>query len=436
MSGSGKQFVIESGGRLHGRLRVPGDKSISHRSVILGSIAEGQTRVTGFLDGEDCLATLNGFRAMGVDIEGPQGGELLIHGVGLHGLRAPSEPLYLGNSGTSMRLLAGLLSGQSFDSVLTGDHSLSGRPMRRVTQPLGTMGASIDTSGKGTPPLHVKGGQTLCGIDYHMPLASAQVKSSVLLAGLYAQGRTCVSEPARTRDHTERMLQGLGYPVENSDGRVCLSGGGALRATTIDVPADISSAAFFMVGASIASGSDLRLEHVGVNPTRTGVIDILRLMGADIELSNPRAVGGEPVADIRVRSTPLHGIDIPSELVPLAIDEFPVTFLAAACADGITTLTDAQELRVKESDRIQAMADGLMSCGITAEPRTDGIVIHGGRLTGGSIASHHDHRVAMAFAMAGLRSSGTILVRDCANVETSFPGFAVLARSVGLNIKG
>ena len=269
-----------------------------------------------------------------------------------------------------------------------------------------------------------------------MPLASAQVKSSVLLAGLYAQGNTCVSEPARTRDHTERMLVGLGYHLEHSAGRICLVGGGVLKGTPIDVPADISSAAFFIVGASIAQGSDLILEHVGINPTRTGIIDILRLMGADIELDNTRTVGGEPVADIRVRGASLSGIDIPSDLVPLAIDEFPVIFIAAACANGITTLTDAQELRVKESDRLQAMSDGLNSCGIKTEPRADGIVIHGGQLTGGLVDSHSDHRVAMAFAVAGLRSRNSIEVHDCANVDTSFPGFVGLAKSVGLNISG
>jgi 3-phosphoshikimate 1-carboxyvinyltransferase len=373
---------------------------------------------------------------MGVTIDGPEDGEILIHGVGLNGLQAPSGPLDLGNSGTSMRLLAGLLSGQSFDTVLLGDHSLTSRPMRRVTEPLGKMGASIETSAKGTPPLHIKGGQTLRGIDYRMPIASAQVKSSLLLGGLYAQGNTCISEPTRTRDHTERMLVGLGYRLDHSHDRLCLAGGGVLEATTIDVPADISSAAFFMVGASISPGSDLLLEHVGVNPTRTGVIDILRLMGGDIELANSKTVGSEPVADIRVRGASLSGIDIPSELVPLAIDEFPVIFVAAACANGITTLTDARELRVKESDRIQAMSNGLNICGIKTEPRADGIVVHGGRLMGGLVDSHHDHRVAMAFAMAGLRSSGSIEVRDCANVETSFPSFVVSARSVGLNITG
>ncbi|WJW76690.1 3-phosphoshikimate 1-carboxyvinyltransferase [Thiohalobacter sp. IOR34] len=428
------RFHVEAGGRLGGRVRVPGDKSISHRSIMLGSLADGVTEVSGFLEGEDSLATLAAFRAMGVAIEGPDEGQLSIHGVGLHGLRRPAEPLYLGNSGTSMRLLAGLLAGQGFDTVLTGDASLSSRPMKRVIDPLTEMGARIDSEPGGTAPLRIHGGQRLHGIHYRLPMASAQVKSCVLLAGLYAEGETCTIEPAPTRDHTERMLAGMGYPVEVEGRTACLSGGGRLRATRIDVPSDISSAAFFLVGASIAAGSDLTLEHVGMNPTRTGVIDILRLMGADIEVSNAREVGGEPVADLRVRSAPLKGIAIPEALVPLAIDEFPALFVAAACAEGETLLTGAEELRVKESDRIQVMADGLQALGIQADPTPDGIRIQGGVLRGGRVASHGDHRIAMAFAMAALRADGPIDIEDCANVNTSFPGFVELAAGAGLKI--
>ena len=428
------QFHIEPGGSLQGEMRVPGDKSISHRSIMLGSLADGITEVSGFLEGEDSLATLAAFRAMGVAIEGPEAGRVTIRGVGMHGLSQPAAALDLGNSGTSMRLMAGLLAGQAFDATLTGDASLSGRPMRRVVNPLGDMGAAIKTTEAGTAPLGIRGGAALHGIDYVLPVASAQVKSSVLLAGLYASGRTCVTEPAPTRDHTERMLAGMGYPVQRQGSRVCLEGGHALQGITIDIPADISSAAFFLVGASIAPGSDLLLQHVGINPTRTGVIDILRLMGADIAVINPREAGGEPVADLRVRSADLMGIEIPPELVPLAIDEFPVLFVAAACASGRTVLTGAEELRVKESDRIQVMADGLVALGIDAQATPDGMIIEGGSLHGGAVDSHGDHRIAMAFATGALHASGNIDIRDCANVNTSFPGFVDLAAQAGLHI--
>ncbi|MCG6969492.1 MAG: 3-phosphoshikimate 1-carboxyvinyltransferase [Gammaproteobacteria bacterium] len=427
-------FKAEPSDKLTGQIRVPGDKSISHRSIMLGSIAEGVTEVTGFLQGEDSLATLEAFRSLGVKIEGPDKGQVRIHGVGMHGLRAANQPLDVGNSGTSMRLLAGLLAGQSFTTELVGDASLSKRPMRRVTDPLAEMGAVIHTSEAGTAPLTIEGGQSLCAIQYTLPVASAQVKSCLLLAGLYARGQTCVTEPAPTRDHTERMLQGFGYPVKRKNATVCLQGGGKLTATALDVPADISSAAFFMVGASIASGSDLVLEHVGMNPTRIGVINILRQMGADITLSNETTVSGEPVADLRIKSAPLHGIRIPEDQVPLAIDEFPVLFVAAACAQGQTVLTGARELRVKESDRIQVMADGLAALGITAQPTEDGMLIEGGQMSGGQVNSHGDHRIAMAFAIASLRANGAILIDDCANVNTSFPGFVDLACACGLNL--
>jgi 3-phosphoshikimate 1-carboxyvinyltransferase len=429
-------FTVQPGGSLNGQARVPGDKSISHRAIMLGSIAEGVTHVSGFLEGEDALSTLKAFRSMGVDIEGPDDGEVTIRGVGLDGLQEPKEPLYLGNAGTSMRLLSGLLAGQMFDTTLTGDESLSKRPMRRVTEPLAQMGAVIETTEKGTAPLRIKGQNYLQGIAYDMPIASAQVKSCLLLAGLYAEGETSVTEPAPTRDHTERMLAGFGYPVVREGNTVRISAGSHLQATAIDVPSDISSAAFFLVGASIAPHSDLTLQHVGINPTRTGVIDILKLMGANLEIFNERVAGGEPVADIRVRSSRLKGIDIPEELVPLAIDEFPALFVAAACAEGQTRLTGAKELRVKESDRIQVMADGLQILGVDAQPTADGMIINGGMpYGGGEVVSHGDHRIAMAFAIAGLCAARPIVIRDCENVNTSFPGFVRLARSLGLQVE-
>lgn len=433
---SNLRFQVQPGGVLKGTIRVPGDKSISHRSIMLGALAEGTTEVSGFLQGEDSLATLKAFQQMGVEIVGPDGdGKVTIHGVGMRGLQPSDQPLDLGNSGTSMRLLSGLLAGQSFDLILVGDESLSGRPMRRVTDPLAEMGATIETEADGTAPLQIKGGAPLKGFHYEMPMASAQVKSCLLLAGLYAQGKTCVTEPAPTRDHTERMLKGFGYEVTREGDKICLEGGGSLKAATVDIPADISSSAFFLVGASIAEGSDLTLEHVGINPTRIGVINILRAMGAKIELLNERVSGGEPVADLRVQSAPLKGIEIPVDQVPLAIDEFPAIFVAAACAEGTTTLRGAEELRVKESDRIQVMADGLNTLGIQADPTPDGIVIQGGTIGSGTVYSHHDHRISMSFAMAALRATGPIEIEGCDNVNTSFPGFSDLSAGVGLKIE-
>ena len=428
------RFHVQPGGALKGAIRVAGDKSISHRSIMMGSLAEGTTHVSGFLEGEDALATLNAFKAMGVKIEGPDNGKVVVHGVGMQGLQQPQASLDVGNSGTSMRLMSGLLAGQAFSTTLIGDESLTKRPMKRVTDPLALMGAKIETTEAGTSPLNISPVAALKSIDYDMPMASAQVKSCLLLAGLYAEGETWVTEPAPTRDHTERMLQGFGYEVMHDGPRRGVKGGGKLTACDIDVPADISSAAFFLVGASIAEGSDLTLQHVGMNPTRDGVINILRLMGADIEVSNECVIGGEPVADLRVRSAKLKGIQIPEDQVPLAIDEFPAVFVAAACAEGETVLTGAEELRVKESDRIQVMADGLIELGIDAKPTPDGIVIQGGSIGGGSVNSHGDHRIAMSFAMAALRATGDISIDDCANVNTSFPGFVELAASVGLKV--
>ena len=427
-------FIANPGGSVTGRIRVPGDKSISHRSIMLGSLAKGTTEVEGFLEGEDALATLQAFRDMGVVIEGPHHGRLTIHGVGLRGLKAPPGPIYLGNSGTSMRLLSGLLAAQDFDSTLTGDASLSRRPMSRVAEPLRAMGAVIETAAEGRPPITIRGHKTLKGLTYEMPVASAQVKSCLLLAGLYAQGVTTVIEPAPTRDHTERMLRGFGYPVSVDGARVALESGLGLQAAKIEVPADISSAAFFLVAASIAPGSDLLLEGVGVNPTRTGIIDILRLMGGDITLENQREAGGEPVADLRVRAAPLKGIEIPAALVPLAIDEFPALFIAAACAQGRTVLRGAEELRVKESDRIQVMADGLLALGVSVEPTPDGIIIDGSQIGGGVVNARGDHRIAMAFSIAALRANAPIQIHDCANVATSFPNFLALCAQVGMRV--
>lgn len=433
-------YRVQPGGQAQGRLRVPGDKSMSHRSIMLGALAEGVTEVKGFLEGEDSLATLQAFREMGVAIEGPHQGRVTIHGVGMHGLKAPAGPLYVGNSGTAMRLFSGLLAGQVFDSELTGDESLTKRPMGRVADPLRLMGATIDTAEGGRPPLKISGGAKLKGIYYDMPMASAQVKSCLLLAGLYAEGETRVREPAPTRDHTERMLNGFGYAVSR-DGDTCwLQGGGKLSAGPIDVPSDISSATFFLVAAAITPGADITLEHVGINPTRIGVINILTLMGADLTLENEREVGGEPVADIRIRYAPLKGIDIPEEQVPLAIDEFPALFIAAANAEGVTRLRGAEELRVKESDRIQAMADGLAVLGVQHTVVEDGIDIVGNgdaqkaSYGGGCVDSLGDHRIAMAFAIASLRASKEVVIDDCANVATSFPDFVELATRIGMSI--
>jgi len=428
-------FECLPGGLVTGTIRVPGDKSISHRSIILSSIAEGSSYITGFLEGEDSLNTLRAFQTMGVSIE-RDGDRVWVQGVGLHGLKEPAAALDMGNSGTAMRLLVGLLAGQTFDSTLAGDESLSKRPMNRVIKPLESMNAVIDSRPGGMAPLQVHGRSQLSAINYRLPIASAQVKSCLLLAGLYASGKSTISEPAPTRDHTERMLRGFGCKVVSNGPDISISGGQSLTGCDIEIPADISSAAFFLVAASIAPKSEIILQHVGINPTRTGVIEILKLMGADIELLDQREIGGEPVADIRVRSAVLQGIKIPQSLVPLAIDEFPVLFIAAACANGETELSGAEELRVKESDRIQVMADGLDALGIAVDPTTDGIRIQGGSMGGGVLESHGDHRIAMAFCIASLRAKEAIRINDCANVNTSFPGFIELAGQVGIRVRG
>jgi 3-phosphoshikimate 1-carboxyvinyltransferase len=439
-----QQFIVQPGGTMTGTLTIPGDKSVSHRSIMLGALAEGTTHVTGFLEGEDALATLQAFRDMGVVITDPKNGELTIHGVGLHGLKAPQGALYMGNSGTTTRLLSGILAAQAFDTVLTGDPSLTKRPMERIAKPLRLMGAKIQTTGeRGTPPISISGGQALEGIDYLLPMASAQVKSGILLAALWAKGKTTVTEPEPTRDHTERMLTAFGYAVDVQGSKVTIEGGGKLTATNIQVPADISSAAFFMVAAAITPNANVVLRQVGINPTRTGVIEILKQMGANISLENEGMAGGEPVADIRIQASQLKGIHIPEDQVPLAIDEFPVLFVAAACAEGQTILTGAAELRVKESDRIQVMADGLQALGIDCTPTPDGMVIQGkggqdnkqAIFGSGTIESHHDHRIAMSFSIAGLRASGNITIIGTETVATSFPNFTVLAQQAGLTIK-
>jgi len=419
---------------LRGEIRVPGDKSISHRAIMLSALAEGTSRIRGFLEGEDTRATARIFAQMGVHVDEPSPGERVVHGVGLRGLHAPEGVLDCGNSGTAMRLLCGVMAGQGFDSVLAGDASLSKRPMRRVTGPLSTMGAFIETTEAGTPPLRVHGGRGLRGVDYVSPVASAQVKSALLLAGLHAEGETAVVEPRPTRDYTERMLRAFGWPVEFGPGRARLAGGHSLRAIEVEVPADFSSAAFFLVAASIVPGSELVLRNIGVNARRTGLLQVLRAMGARIVEANARDAGGEPVADLVVRRAPLRGIEVPVEHVADMIDEFPALFVAAACAEGVTTIRGAEELRVKESDRLAVMATGLRVLGARIEETPDGAVIEGSTLHGGIVESHGDHRIAMAFAIAGAVADGTVTIRDCANVATSFPGFIELANGCGLAV--
>lgn len=426
-------FVAGPGGRVSGEIRVPGDKSISHRAVMMGAIASGRTEIHGFLDGEDCIATLAAFRAMGVHVERPAATQVVLQGAGMRGLRAPAAALDLGNSGTGMRLLAGLLCGQSFDSTLTGDASLMRRPMERVAAPLRRMGADVRTR-DGRPPLVIAGNRRLHGCAHHLDVPSAQVKSAILLAGLYADGRTTISEPQPSRDHTERMLGAFGVQVTRDDATVSLDGPAALAATRIDVPGDFSSAAFFIVAGLIAGAAPLLIRSVGVNPTRTGLLDILRLMGADIRLHQVSSRGGEAVADIEVRPGTLRGITVPHELVASAIDEFPVLFAAAAVAEGETLVTGAAELRVKESDRIAVMAEGLAALGVASEALPDGIRIRGGPVQGGVVESRGDHRVAMSFAVLAARASAPVIIRDVQNVATSFPAFAATARAAGLDL--
>lgn len=435
MSAGRLDWLASAGGPLQGEVQVPGDKSVSHRAVMLGALAEGSSEIEGFLEGEDTRATAAIFERLGVRIQAPSASRRIVHGVGLHGLAAPAGPLDCGNAGTGMRLLAGLLAGQAFDSELVGDASLSRRPMGRVIAPLQTMGAVIDAGEGGLPPLRIHGNKVLQGVDFKSSVASAQVKSAVLLAGLYARGTTRVSEPHPTRDYTERMLAAFGWPVRFGPGEASLEGGHRLRATPVRVPADFSSAAFFLVAASLVPGSDLCLRRVGMNPRRTGLLEALQAMGADITVAAAGEQGGEPVADLRVRHARLRGIAVPEALVPDMIDEFPALFVAAALAEGETRISGAAELRVKESDRIAAMATALQALGADILETPDGAVIRGGRLRGGDADSHGDHRIAMALAVAAQCAAGEVRIRDCANVATSFPGFETLARGLGFGLQ-
>jgi 3-phosphoshikimate 1-carboxyvinyltransferase len=433
-----RDYEVQPAAHVSGALRVPGDKSISHRSLLLSALADGTSEVTGFLASEDCLATLNAMRALGVTIEQPEAERVLIHGVGLHGLKGAAQPLDMGNAGTAMRLSTGLLAAQPFDSRLVGDASLMQRPMERVARPLREMGADVRTH-EGRPPVDIGGGRRLHGIDYTMPVASAQVKSAILLAGLYADGPTSVTAPALSRDHSERMLLACGVQVLTEGLCVTLHPPARLDNQRLDVPGDFSSAAFFIVAGLLGAAADgLLIRNVGMNPTRTGLLDILRAMGASIVVQNLRQSGAEPVADLLVKQSRLVGIDVPASLVPLAIDEFPVLFVAAACADGETLISGAEELRVKESDRIAAMSAGFSTLGVMHQVFPDGMRIagrpDGPAFGGGEIDSRGDHRVAMSFVVASLRCAAALRVRDVANVATSFPGFVALARAAGLQV--
>jgi 3-phosphoshikimate 1-carboxyvinyltransferase len=425
-------ITIQPAASVRGDIVVPGDKSISHRSIMLGAIATGVTTVRGFLRGEDNMSTMHAFRAMGVDIA-DDGETIQITGMGLHGLKEPGDVLDCGNSGTTIRLITGLLSGQSFFSVVTGDQYLRKRPMKRVVEPLSLMGARIAGRNNGTlAPLAINGG-SLKGISYKSPVSSAQIKSSIMLAALYAEGETNVTEPSLSRDHSERMFRHFGASVGTDGSGVTVRGGVELTAQEVTVPGDISSAAFFIVAALITPDSELLIKNVGVNPTRTGVIDILQAMGGDIQLVDPREVSGEPVADILVRSSRLKGTNISGSVVPRAIDEFPVISVAAARAEGVTTIRDARELRVKETDRITAMAVNLKKLGITVTETEDGMDITGSeQLLGAAVDSCGDHRIAMSMAIAALVASSAITLSDIGCVATSFPTFFPLLDKVVL----
>lgn len=416
-----------------GEISVPGDKSISHRSIMMGAIAKGVSTVRGFLRGEDNMSTMNAFRAMGVTID-DDGETIAIHGQGLHGLKEPADVIDCGNSGTTIRLMTGLLAGQSFFSVLTGDQYLRKRPMKRVVEPLARMGARILGRNQGSlAPLAISGG-ALNAIGYESPVSSAQVKSAIMLAGLYADGETSVREPSLSRDHSERMFRLFGASLEVFNNGVTVKGGVELQAQEISVPGDISSAAFFLVAALITPGSELLIRNVGVNPTRTGVIEILRSMGGSIELLDEREISGEPVADLMVRSSRLKGVDIAGSVVPRAIDEFPVICVAAACAEGRTTVRDAHELRVKETDRIAAIAANLRRLGVQVDECEDGMDIMGAeRLAGGGeVESRGDHRIAMSLSVAALVAKGGITINDTDCVATSFPTFFPLLEKVAV----
>lgn len=408
--------------RLSGKVRVPGDKSISHRAVMFGAISEGVTEVTGFLPGADCLSTIDCFRRLGIEIM-QEGERVVIHGKGLYGLNAPETALDVGNSGTTMRLLSGILAGQPFSSVLDGDASIRKRPMARVMAPLSLMGAKITgVNGGNTAPLSITGGH-LSGIAYESPVASAQVKSCVLLAGLYADGGTSVTEPVLSRDHTERMLRGFGAAVTSEGTTATIAPAPHLIGQKVLVPGDISSAAYFIAAALLVPESEVLIENVGVNPTRDGILRVAEAMGGHIEYLNRREASGEPVCDLLVRHSALHGTEVKGDLIPTLIDEIPVIAVLAANAAGDTIIRDAAELKVKESDRIETVVTNLQALGVAAEPLSDGMIIHGGHLTGGTVESYHDHRIAMSFAVAGLAAGGPVTIQNADCVRISYPNF-------------
>ena len=426
-------FRIEPSNSIIGKANIPGDKSISHRAIILAAIADGESRIKNFLQGEDTLATIRVFQKMGVNIKN-DGDIIIVKGVGLHGLRAENPTLDFGNSGTSVRLLSGLLSAQNFSSRLIGDESLMKRPMSRIINPLQKMNAKINCTDLGTLPIKIEGGQKIEGIEYELPIFSAQLKSCLLLAGLYAEGTTKIIENTATRDHTERMLANFSHSVIKKGNQISIKKADRLIGCEIIVPGDFSSAAYFIVAAILTPNSNIILENVGVNPTRNAMIKIMKLMGADVELKNERLESGEPVATIYAKTSKLTGIDIPEELVPVAIDELPIILVAAACAKGKTRLSGAAELRVKESDRIQSMLDGFISLGIKVKALEDGMIIEGGQYNGGVINSNDDHRIAMAFSIAGIIAKAPIIINSCKNVATSFPEFIDTAKHLGMNI--
>ena len=426
-------FRIEPSNSIIGKANIPGDKSISHRAIILAAIADGESRIKNFLQGEDTLATIRVFQKMGVNIKN-DGDIIIVKGVGLHGLRAENPTLNFGNSGTSVRLLSGLLSAQNFSSQLIGDESLMKRPMSRIINPLQKMNAKINCTDLGTLPIKIEGGQKIEGIEYELPIFSAQLKSCLLLAGLYAEGTTKIIENTVTRDHTERMLANFSHSVIKKGNQISIKKANRLIGCEIIVPGDFSSAAYFIVAAILTPNSNIIIENVGVNPTRNAMIKIMKLMGADVELKNERLESGEPVATIYAKTSKLIGIDIPEELVPVAIDELPIILVAAACAKGKTRLSGAAELRVKESDRIQSMLDGFISLGIKVKALEDGMIIEGGQYNGGVINSNDDHRIAMAFSIAGIIAKAPIIINSCKNVATSFPEFVDTAKHLGMNI--
>ncbi len=417
---------------LQGELVPPGDKSISHRALILASLARGESVVDGLLEAEDVKATADACRQLGADIC-TDGAITRVRGTGDRGLKAPGQILDMGNSGTAMRLLAGVLAAQGFNSELTGDDSLRRRPMRRIVEPLSRMGATIETTAAGTAPLRIRGNPALQGIDYHLPVASAQIKSCLLLSGLFAAGSTCVTEPQKSRDHTERMLPLFGVPLQPP---CCVHGGSRLTAAHVQVPADVSSAAFFLVAAAMVPGSDLLLRDVGINATRDGIIRVMQAMGADVGIHERRMFGEEPVANIRVRYTPgIRGIDIPESWVPSLIDELPAVMVLAAVSSGTTRIRGAAELRVKESDRLAVMAQGLKSLGVQAKELDDGIDIAGGLVQGGKVDGAGDHRCAMSFCILGQVARSPLAVHGATHVNTSYPSFPHHLLAVGGNLR-